>query len=119
MICLAGLGSLFAYEYLKGNLSPQLLGLGLLTLFACLLGFNFFRLKHSKSLPSHENDSVELARAFRTIRRMTVALPILLIVGLWATWDQPLFPKLVGVAINVLITCWLLTLLHRAKRKLR
>jgi hypothetical protein len=91
----------------------------------CLFGLVVFRLSHGKlakgGLPSSNgNESMEMTRALRRVRAMIVALPFLLVVGLWITRDQPFLPRLVGAVINVFITCWLLTLLsRRARRKVR
>jgi len=90
----------------------------------CLFGLVVLRLSHRKLAkgglpPSNGNDSLEMTRALRKVRAMTVIFPFLLVIGLWLTRDQPLLPRLVGAAINVFITCWLLTLLSRARRNAR
>ena len=55
-------------------------------------------------------------RAIRRLRAAVIALPIMLICGLWATRGEPLLPRLTGCAVNLLFTGYFLFLLRKAKK---
>ena len=68
------------------------------------------------SNPSLTGDSARVNSATKTLRIAVVVMPLLLLNGLWVTRGQPLLPRFVGAAINLLITAYFVFLLRRAKK---
>jgi hypothetical protein len=66
-----------------------------------------------------ENIPAKNASAIRMLRVAVVGLPVLLVLGLWLTQGEPLAPRVTGAAINLFITCWLISVLRRAKRGIK
>jgi len=121
LLCSLGVAVGLIYEYSEGHLSPRQLGTGFLMLVACLFGLSVFRLTRNeilKSTPSGEDKKgpSETALAIRRLRTIVLTLPAVLVVASWMTRNQPLLPRVIGAAINILLTCWFVFLLFRAKR---
>jgi Ca2+/H+ antiporter len=121
VICFTALVLPVIYLYARGGLSPRQLGTAFLILIGCLFAVVVFRLRRrqaEQSQPSpQDKDSPQVAGAVRKVRAAVVILPIVLLISLWATKEQPLLPRLVGAAISISITCYLLFLLSRTKRQ--
>jgi hypothetical protein len=119
-ICFTALVLPFVYAFVKSAISPRELGVGILLLVALLFLAILYRLRskniaHNQPQPPSDNDSVRAAAAVRKLRVAVVALPAALILGLWLTRGEALAPRIIGAAMNVLITCWLIFLLRRAR----
>lgn len=70
---------------------------------------------HSDSQP--EIPKAATRRSVRRLRVVVVTLPVLLVLGLWATRSDPILPRLVGAAINLGLTFWFLSILRRVKKR--
>ena len=85
------------------------------------LAYRYRRAHAAKSIqdsnPSLTGDSARRVNsATKTLRIAVVVMPLLLLNGLWVTRGQPLLPRFVGAAINLLITAYFVFLLRRAKK---
>jgi len=119
--CLTCLVLLLAYLFEKGVISPRQLGIGFLLLSGCLYVAILYRYTRGRGrAKQHTNVSIGTGTAKRegalkSIRVCIVVLVIGLVSGLWLTRGEPLLPRLIGAAINVLITGWLVFLLRKAE----
>jgi|GEM_PF-5919693 len=108
---------LLLYLYELGGLSGREFGTALLMVVGCFFGIVVFLLSgHLSTQSGRISDRVptdEMHRLVRRVRATVIALPVILVFAAWVTRDQPLLPRLIGAAINVLITCWLLVFLRR------
>jgi hypothetical protein len=115
-----GIGFAMAYEFAVGNIPARMLGFGLLALIGCLA--TVVVLRRSKvesptvSQPGRFEESSRVKASMRMLKVAIVFLPIILIFGMWLTRGQPLAPRLVGAAVNLFFTFWLISILRRAKR---
>lgn len=118
--------SLLAFAAATGTVSPRLFGLcGILLMLGLFIGLAYRYRRAQTTEGSLDNnppltgDSARTDRATKTLRITVVAMPILLLSGLWVTRGQPLLPRLVGAAINLLITAYFVFLLRRTKKATR
>jgi hypothetical protein len=106
----------------NGAISPRLLGVALLLLMGVLWVVIFLVLKRASSGANQLRTSADTPKKIRAaIRRLqfaVVALPVLLITGLWMTRGEPLVPRITGAAVNVFFTLWFISLIRRAKKQL-
>jgi small-conductance mechanosensitive channel len=121
LVCFTGAGLVLSYEFARGNLSPRMLGIGLLALIGCLaVVVAVRRMKVGTSSQNEPHRSFEqsprVTRSIRKLRMAVVALPIILIVGMWVTKGQPLIPRLTGAAVNLFFMFWFISVLRRAKK---
>ena len=114
LLCSLGVAVALVYEYFKGHLSATELGSGFLLLIACLFGLSIFRMTRNETLSGEGTSDATLA--VRRLRTIILTLAAVLVVASWITRNQPLLPRIVGGGINILLTCWFVFLLFRAKR---
>jgi hypothetical protein len=115
--------SLLAFAAATRTVSPRLAGLcGILLMFGLSIGLAYrYRRAETRegsldNNPPLTGDSARIDRATKTLRITVAVMPILLLSGLWVTRGQPLLPRLVGAAINLLITAYFVFLLRRTKK---
>lgn len=113
--CFTLLAFALAYGFARSIISPRALEVGFLVLIGCLAVVVSFRF--SKGVTAFKNESSQSARkgsSIRVLQVTVVVLPLMLIFGLWLTRGDPLAPRLVGAAMNIVVTCWFISLLRRA-----
>jgi len=122
-ICFTGAGLVLAYLFSKGAISPRQLGPAVVLLICALFGVIVYRggrTRLAKKLTEFSGDDISATtatvKAVRRLQAAIVALPLFLVLGLWLGKGEPLTPRLIGVAINLCITCWFIILLRRLKR---
>lgn len=101
-------------------MSPRLLGVALLTMMGLLSVVIFLSMKRATSGTDHLRASDDASKKRALIRRLqiaVVALPALLVTGLWMTRGGPLFPRITGAAVNIFFTLWFISLIRRAKKR--
>ena len=102
-------------------ISPRLLGVVGLLMFGGLYVVIFLILKRASLRASRSRTPVPTSKIQAMIRRLqfcVVALPVLLIFGLWETRGEPLLPRLTGAAINISFMLWFIYIIRRSKRHL-
>jgi hypothetical protein len=106
----------------NGAMSPRLLGVVGLLMMGVLWVVIFLGLKRASSGANELRTSADTPKKIRaSIRRLqvaVVALPVLLVAGLWMTRGEPLVPRMTGAAVNVFFTLWFISLIRRAKKQL-
>jgi hypothetical protein len=106
----------------NGAMSTRLLGVVGLLLMGVLWVVIFLVLKRANSDANQLRTSADPPKKIRaSIRRLqvaVVALPVLLVAGLWMTRGEPLVPRITGAAVNVFFTLWFISLIRRAKKQL-
>jgi hypothetical protein len=117
-------GSALAFEFARGAVSPRELGAGFLLLVGSLFAVIVHRQKVKHAAQGEawlrlEETSAKEVNALRRPRVLLVVSPALLVLGLWLTGGGFLFPRLVGICINLGITLWIVVLLRRAKGSTR
>jgi hypothetical protein len=103
----------------NGAMSPRLLGVVGLLLMGVLWVVVFLVLKRASS--GANQFAPLLTHRRRYVRRLqvaVVALPVLLVAGLWMTRGESLAPRITGAAVNVFFTLWFISLIRRAKKQL-
>jgi hypothetical protein len=122
-ICFTVTGLVLAYGFSKGAISSPGLGVALVLLICVLFVLIMYRGSRTRLVKKLAESSGEkifkrttTARAVRRLQVATIALPIFLVFGLWLAKGEPLVPRLVGVVINLCITCWFIFLLRQAKK---
>jgi hypothetical protein len=122
-LCFLALALLLTYASVTDFLSPRQFALCFLLLMGGLftaLVYRYRRAQLSKdsqeSSPALRPESPRVNNAIKRLRVAVIVLPILLLNGLWLTQGQPLLPRLVGAAINLLFTGYFIFLLRKAKK---
>lgn len=123
VLTFAAVALLVAVAYANRAMSPRLLGVVLVLLIGVLSIAITLRLKTAGvgSGPDQSRTATEPSKIRGLIRRLqiaVVALPILLVVGLWVTRGGLLFPRITGAAVNIFFTIWFISLIRRAKKRL-
>jgi cbb3-type cytochrome oxidase subunit 3 len=114
---------LLAYLSATDAISPRQFALFSILLIVVLF-FAFYRYAKARrgtdnqdsNPPLTEDSARRVNNAVKRVRVAVVALPILLLNGLWVTRGQPLLPRLGGAAINLLFTGYFIFLLRKAKK---
>ncbi len=118
-----------AREEVVGALSPQ--ALGIVGLLLWVGGFVFLTLRfrtinrNFKSADQPALDSSDpttrkkIIRSIRILRVGLIMMPLFLIYGLSATSGEPVFPRVVGAVMNLLITWTFYKALRTQKAKLQ
>ena len=116
-------------EEVVGALSPR--GMAIVALFLWVGGFTFmtlrfrainhdFKLADQSPLDSSDPGTrKKIMRSIRILRVGLVMMPVFLIYGLSATSGGPLFPRITGAAINLLITWTIYRALRVERAKLQ
>jgi glucan phosphoethanolaminetransferase (alkaline phosphatase superfamily) len=113
---------LLAFLFVRHAVSPRQFALALLGLMCAGSVLFFFIFKSARQFVNQDRSADRVAAEVpaATLRRLkifAVALPIILILGLWITRGQPLLPRAVGAAINLFFTFAIISVLRRAKRR--
>jgi hypothetical protein len=127
VVCFTVAGFVLAFLASKGYLSQQQLIVGLLLLVGCVFGLVIFRIYRIRGSSGAETQlavsaaetSPELSGAVHKLRSAILVLLVMLVFGFWFTRGKPLMPRLVGAAINIGFTSWLLFLLYRVRRRVK
>jgi len=114
--------SLLVYASVVDAISPRVFGLcGILLMLGLFIGL-MYRLRvaqttkgEQESNSSPQVESVQVNHSIKKLRISIIVMLILLLYGLWATRSGPLFPRLVGAAMNLTFTAGLVLQLRRAK----
>ena len=112
---------LVAIAYANGAMSPRLLGVALFLMVGALSVAIYLSMKRASSGTSHLRASADTTKGRALVRRLqtaVVALPVLLVAGLWITRGEPVFPRIAGAAVNIFFTLWFISLIRRAKKQL-
>ena len=101
VLTFAAVALLVAVAYANGAMSPRLLGVVLVLLIGVLSIAITLNLKRAGvgSGPNQSRTATEPSKTGGLLRRLqtaVVALPILLVIGLWVTRGGPLFPRITG-----------------------
>lgn len=118
VICFTTLAFVLSYGFAQEILSPMTLGVGLTVLIGCLSVVVGLRLRKGAMISSKNEPALSSKKgsSVRILQGAVVALPLMLVLGLWLTSGGPLIPRLTGAAINIFFTCWFVSLLRRAKK---
>ena len=122
-VCFIVLMSLLVYASVIDAVSPRIFALSALLLMLGLFIALAYRFKIAQatkgsegSKPSLEHHPGQVNLSPRRLRISVFVMVLLLLSGLWFTRGGPLLPRLVGVAVNLLITTHFILLLRRAKK---
>ena len=109
-----------ALTFWVNEVSPRDLGVALLVSMAVLCFLIYWFLKRlRKTFIQQPTSMLSSDRANTIVRRLQVAVIVLLILlmyGLWTTRGQPIAPRITGAVIDILFTLWFVYLIRRAKR---
>jgi hypothetical protein len=118
--------SLLVYAAVTGAVSPRVFSLCAILLMLGLfigLAYRFRSAQATKggqdSNPSFAADSVRVNLSTKRLRIAIIVMLLLLLNGLWFTQGAPWLPRIVGAAINLFITAYLVFLLRRGKTAAR
>jgi RsiW-degrading membrane proteinase PrsW (M82 family) len=129
MACLTVVLGLLVFGEVSGHLSPRSFAIAAACfLIGSFVGLTIFfnnvkaRNQLSTPAPGSPMDAATRKRlqdGVRTLRRMVFVLPVLLVIGLWDTKDQPLWAVLGGVAVSITITTICFIGMRKAQARLK
>jgi uncharacterized membrane protein YkgB len=114
MTCFTAALGLLVFGEVAGHLSPRSFGVAAICLFIGSFPvldafFNKVRVRNQLSAPTHGSLMDEATRkrlhdGVRTLGRLVIVFPVLLVIGLWEFKDLPRLALLGGVVVNVTLT---------------
>jgi len=110
-----------AVAFAHGLISPRGLGL-ILVGFVLLLTVTVRNLMgkvfNQSQFEQQKNTERRLpeSKLTRRLRSTLVALPIILVLGLWLTRGGPAIPRITGAGIDIFLFCWVLYIFRQSKR---
>ena len=126
---IAGLSAavaIFVAGHLRGTRVFPIVILLLMVGFSVILSLFFYKVNARNRLAAEVSggsiDALTRERLRRTIRNLKIYVVILLLAllyGLWETRGAPLAPRLVGAAINLLLTTYLVVAIRQTQKRLQ